>query len=126
MTPDEVTAPRSYDPPWRSRTAHRSLDPRVSAILSARRASLGWNRSEASRQTGVSRRMILALERGERRPSVSLADAIICAYRLDGDAADVVRSAALPHVGRDSPFRHGYRRARQDPPETRHRYASAS
>jgi transcriptional regulator with XRE-family HTH domain len=62
-------------------------------VLAERRAERGWNRSEASRQTGVSRRMILALERGERRPSVSLAQALIDGYRLGGDAAAIVRSA---------------------------------
>lgn len=107
--PDEADPRRPYDPPWRSRTAHRSLDPAVSAILSERRAELGWNRSQASRQTGVSRRMILALERGDRRPSISLAEALIDGYGLDSAAAAVVRSAGLPSVGRDSPFRHGYR-----------------
>jgi DNA-binding XRE family transcriptional regulator len=113
VEPDETSPPRPWDPPWLSRTAHRSLDPRVSAVLAERRAELGWNRSEASRQTGVSRPMILALERGERRPSVSLAEAVIDGYRLDAGDAAIVRSAALDHVGRDSPFRHGYRSPRQ-------------
>jgi hypothetical protein len=60
--------------------------------------------------------MILALERGERRPSVSLAQALIDGYRLEGDAAAVIRPAGLDYVGRNSPFRRGYRAAQQRGP----------
>lgn len=104
---DEVDLPKPWDPPWRSRTAHRSCDPRASAVLKFYRQRRGWNVSEAARQSGVSRRMIGMLEHAQRRPSVSTAEALIAAYRITGEHADKVRSIAITFVGRDSPYRTG-------------------
>lgn len=104
---DEVSPRKPTDPPWRSRTAHRSLDPRVAAILKHYRQSRGWSLSGAARQSGVSRRMIGMLEHGQRRPSVSTAEALIAAYRIRADHAEEVREIAIPYVGRDSPFKTG-------------------
>lgn len=106
-TPDDVSPRKPWDPPWRSRTAHRSCDPRAAAVLAVYRRTHGWTVSEAARQSGVSRRMIGMLERAQRRPSVSTAEALITAYGIPGDHAEDVRAVALPSVGRDSPYRTG-------------------
>ena len=104
---DDVSPRKATDPPWRSRTAHRSCDPRAAAVLRQARTARGWSVSEAARRSGVSRRMIGMLERAERRPSVSTAQALITAYRLTGERAESVRGIAVPCAGRDSPFRTG-------------------
>jgi transcriptional regulator with XRE-family HTH domain len=103
--PDEADPLRPHDPAWRSRTAHRSLDPAAASALFRARWRLGWSKSEASRRTGVSRAMIAKLEKGTRRPSVRLAEALIGGYGMRPGAAAIVRAQALPHVGRDSPYR---------------------
>ena len=66
---DEVSPRKPGDPPWRSRTAHRSCDPAAAAVLRAARLARGWSLSEAARRSGVSRRIINLLEAAERRPS---------------------------------------------------------
>ena len=104
---DEVDLPKPWDPPWRSRTAHRSCDPSAAAVLRGYRRARGWTVSEAARQSGVSRRMIGMLEHAQRRPSESTADALIAAYRITGEDADEIRAIALANVGRDSPFKTG-------------------
>lgn len=63
--------------------------------------------TRAARETGVSRPMISQLERGQRRPSGSLAEALIAGYGMKGFDAEAVRSIALPLVGRDSPLKTG-------------------
>ncbi len=103
--PDEVSPRKPGDPPWRSRTAHRSCNPRGAAALRGGRLSRGWSIQEAGRQTGVSRRMIGMLEAAQRRPSTSTAETLIGAYGLTGEQANDVRSIALADVGRDSPYR---------------------
>ena len=113
--PDEVDSPKPHDPPWRSRCAHRSCDPEASAALRRGRLARGWNISEAARQSGVSRRMIGALEHGQRRPSESVAGALVTAYRLTGRDATAVWSIAIPLVGRDSPYRRGWRPGDPEP-----------
>ena len=107
MAVDEVSPPKPWDPPWRSRTAHRSCDPDAARVLRNARRARGWTVSEAARRSGVSRRMIGMLEAAQRRPSVSTAEALIDAYRLTGDDAEAVWSIAIPFVGRDSPFKTG-------------------
>jgi transcriptional regulator with XRE-family HTH domain len=104
---DIVDPSRPQDPPWRSRHAHRNLDPAVAELLARRRQQLGWSKSEAERQTGVSRRMITLLERGERVPSTVLADDLAEGYGLPPADSFLLSSVALPNVGRDSPFRTG-------------------
>jgi ribosome-binding protein aMBF1 (putative translation factor) len=101
---DDVSPRKPHDPPWRSRTAHRNLDPDVVAMLAGARADLGWSYTEAAWRTGVSRRMLAMLEAGQRVPSVVLAEDLITGYRLDDGAAALLRAAALPNVGRDSPY----------------------
>lgn len=104
---DDVSPPKPWDPPWRSRTAHRSCDPYAAAVLRRYRAARGWTVSEAARRSGVSRRMIGMLEHAQRRPSISTAEALIAAYRITGTDEEEVRAIALPNVGRDSPFKTG-------------------
>jgi DNA-binding XRE family transcriptional regulator len=105
--PDDESPPKPWDPPWRSRTAHRSCNPRAAAVLQVYRRTHGWTISEAARRSGVSRRMIGMLERAQRRPSISTAEALITAYGIPGGHAEDVRAVALPNVGRDSPYRTG-------------------
>ena len=105
MTADEASPRKPWDPPWRSRTAHRSCNPRAAAVLRAYREAHGLSVSEAARRSGISRRMIGMLEHAQRRPSVSTAEALITAYRISGGHAEDVRAVALPNVGRDSPFK---------------------
>lgn len=112
---DDVGQRKPWDPAWRSRTAHRSCDPRGAAILRLYRRRRGWSVSEAARQTGVSRRMIGMLEHAERRPSTATAQALIEGYGIKGGHAAEVWSIALEDVGRASPFKHGWRRGDPDP-----------
>jgi DNA-binding XRE family transcriptional regulator len=104
---DEVSPPKPGDPPWRSRTAHRSCDPEAAAVLRRARRERGWSVSEAARRSGVSRRMIGMLEAAQRRPSESTAEALIIAYRLSGERAEAVWAIAVPLVGHDSPYKTG-------------------
>ena|ERR1700690_2779305 len=104
---DEVDVRKPWDPPWRSRTAHRSCDPRAAAVLRRYRQARGWTVSEAARRSGISRRMIGMLEHAQRRPSYSTAEALIDAYRITGADEDAVWAIALPNVGKDSPYKTG-------------------
>ena len=105
MRPDEIDPPKPHDPPWRSRHAHRSLDPAVAEMLREARVGRGWSQVQAGRELGVARRMIGMLEAGQRVPSTVMADVLIDGYDLDGPEAELLRSAALHNVGRDSPCR---------------------
>jgi len=107
IEPDDVSPRKPGDPPWRSRTAHRSCDPYAAAVLRNARTARRWSVSEAARRSGISRRMIGLLEAAERRPSVSTARDLIRVYHLTGARADAIRAIAVPCVGRDSPFRTG-------------------
>lgn len=104
---DEISPRRPQDPPWRVRIAHRSSDPYAMEVLRRARERRGWTMTRAAAETGVSRPMISQLERGQRRPSVSLAEALIAGYGMTGPGADAVRAIALDWVGRDSPYRTG-------------------
>ena len=109
---DQISPRRPQDPPWRTRTAHRTSDPKAMEALRRGRERHGWTMTSAAEHTGVSRLMISLLERGLRRPSESVAETLIAAYRLTGPEADAVRSIALEWVGRDSPYRTGVSPAR--------------
>jgi transcriptional regulator with XRE-family HTH domain len=76
-------------------------------MLADARARLGWPVAVAARQVGISDRMLRYLERGERVPSTAVAEDIISGLGLDEIDADLLRSVALPDVGRASPFRGG-------------------
>jgi len=104
---DETSPRRPGDPPWRSRTAHRTSSPAAMAALRRGRLVRGWSMTAAARHSGVSRPMISQLESGRRRPSESVAEDLIAAYRLTGADAAAVRGIAIPLVGRDSPYKTG-------------------
>ncbi len=104
---DEISPRRPQDPPWRSRTAHRTSDPEAMEALRRSRVRRGWSMTRAAAETGVSRPMISLLERGLRLPSVSLAEALIAGYRMSATEAEAVRSIAIDWVGRDSLYRTG-------------------
>ncbi|MGH3186765.1 MAG: helix-turn-helix domain-containing protein [Streptosporangiaceae bacterium] len=104
---DEISPRRRDDPPWRSRTAHRTSTPEAMAALRDGRLRRGWSMTTAARHSGVSRPMISQLESGQRRPSESVAEDLIDAYRLAGVDAAAVRAIAIPLAGRDSPYRTG-------------------
>lgn len=106
-TADVVDAPKPGDPPWRSRHAHRSLAPAVSGLLLEARLGLCLTVAEAAERIGITPRMVRYLEAGQRRPSTVVAEQLVEAYELDGDDAAAVRSVALRHVGRASPFVQG-------------------
>jgi transcriptional regulator with XRE-family HTH domain len=93
------------DPPWRRRAAHRDLPPDVAAMLRQARLARGWSLSEAERRTLISRRMLSLLERGERRPSVVLAESLVQAYRLGPVSSARLAAVAVRNAGRDSPYR---------------------
>jgi transcriptional regulator with XRE-family HTH domain len=103
---DDVVSPRRpHDPPWRSRHAHRNLNPEAAAMLADARAARGWTQVQAAAWTGISRRMIGILEAGQRVPSTVLVEALIDGYGLGLAEAAMLRAVALPNVGRDSPLR---------------------
>ena len=104
---DDASPRKPGDPPWRRRIAHRSCDPRAARLLELSRLRMRWSISEASRQAGVSRRMIKLLEQAQRRPSESLLEALISAYQMRPETADAVRTIAVTNAGRDSPYRTG-------------------
>ena len=55
----------------------------------------GWTMTAAAGHTGISRPHISLLERGLRRPSTSVAEHMIAAYRLTGPEADAVRDISI-------------------------------
>jgi transcriptional regulator with XRE-family HTH domain len=63
--------------------------------------------TRAASEIGISRGYLSLLENGLRRPSSSVAEDLICAYRMTEAEASAVRAIAIPWAGRDSPFRTG-------------------
>jgi hypothetical protein len=104
---DESDPRRPGDPPWRGRTARRSSSPEATRAFRDARLRRGWSLTRAAKETGVSRPHLSLLERGLRRPSESVAEAIITGYRMTPDEADAVSAIAVPWAGRDSPHRTG-------------------
>jgi hypothetical protein len=64
--------------------------------------------------TGVSSSYLAMLEGGHRVPSTVVAEALIEGYDLTDAKAALVRSVALPHVGRDWRPPKGYVVRRRD------------
>lgn len=104
---DESDPRKPGDPPWRGRTARRSSSPAAMRALRGARLRHGWSLTRAARETGVGRPHLSLLERGLRRPSGSVAEAVIAGYRMTPQEADAVRSVAVRLAGRDSPYRPG-------------------
>jgi DNA-binding XRE family transcriptional regulator len=104
---DESDPRRPGDPPWRGRIAHRTSTPEAVAAFRNARRRRGWTLTRAAAETGVSRPHLSLLERGLRRPSESVAEAVITGYRMTDAEADAVSEIAVPWAGRDSPYRTG-------------------
>ncbi|HEX3957842.1 MAG TPA: helix-turn-helix transcriptional regulator [Trebonia sp.] len=104
---DESDPRKPGDPPWRGRTARRSSSPEATAAFRDARLRRGWTLTVAAEQSGVSRPHLSLLERGLRRPSESVAEDIIAAYKMTDAEADAVNEIAVPWAGRDSPYRTG-------------------
>ena len=80
-------------------TRHQ-LDPDAARALVEWRRRRGWSQRRAAREIGTSHGYVQFLERGERCPSVAMAEAIVKAYRVNGWEALHLLDAALPNVGR--------------------------
>jgi transcriptional regulator with XRE-family HTH domain len=104
---DLISPRRPQDPPWRSRTAHRTSSLQAMEALRRGRQRRGWSMTAAAKHSGVSRPMISLLKRGLRRPSESVAEDLIDTYGLDAVDGVAVRAVALRLVGRDSPYKTG-------------------
>lgn len=105
---DDVVSPRRpWDPPWRSRTAHRQLDRDVAALLARAREQRGWSVADAAWRVGITPRMLRYLEAGQRVPSTVVADDLARVYELAGEDTWLLASVALPNVGHASPWRTG-------------------
>jgi DNA-binding XRE family transcriptional regulator len=104
---DESDPRKPTDPPWRGRTARRSSTTAAMRAFRDARQRRGWSLTRAAEETGVSRPHLSLLERGLRRPSESVAEDIIAAYRMTDAEADAVSAIAVPWAGRDSPYRTG-------------------
>jgi transcriptional regulator with XRE-family HTH domain len=87
--------------------AHREGDPRVAAVLRARRRGLGLSTERAAKRAGCSTGMWSMLENCKRVPSVVMAEAIADALHLTGDDRALVLGAGLEGVGLDSSFKRG-------------------
>jgi hypothetical protein len=83
------------------RRPQRYLNAEIVTILSQGRKGRGWSYRTAARQMGLSVGMVWMLDHGQRVPSTVVAELLIEGYKLSYAEADLVRSAALPHVGRD-------------------------
>jgi len=86
------------------------LDARTGKALGRARRSRGWSYRQAAKHTGVAAGHLHAIEHGNRACSLSVAEAIIDAYRLHRNATEValatdLRYRAVTDAGRDSPYR---------------------
>lgn len=102
---DEVDPRRRGDPPWRERTAHRSLPVDIVWALREARRAHGWTQRQAADEVSISAGMLQHLERGDRRPSTATADDLVAGLNLPPDVAEDLRAVAIPLVGRSSPYR---------------------
>jgi hypothetical protein len=84
------------------RSPHRHLSPEIAAIFRQARLARRWSYRWAFKETGVPFGYLCMLEGGKRVPSIVVAEVLIEGYGLTYVEADLVRSAALHDVGRDS------------------------
>jgi len=106
---DDSDPRRPGDPPWRGRTARRSSTPAAVRAFRSARLRGGWSIGFAAGRAGISRPHLSLLERGLRRPSSSVAEAVIKALAMTPAEAEAVRSVAVQLAGKDSPYRSGWR-----------------
>ena len=106
----DVSDPRKPgDPVWRGRTARRSSTPAVVRAFRDARLRRRWSIARAAEAAGISRPYLSQLERGLRRPSASVAEAVIKGLAMTPQEAEALRSVAVRLAGRDSPYRSGWR-----------------
>ncbi len=80
---------------------HPPLDLATAQALARARLERNWSYRDAAEATGVSPSHLWALEHARRAPSLTVAAAIINAYRLKGAVADAVFRQAVDDAGRD-------------------------
>lgn len=90
--------------------AHRSLPADVAGSLHQARRDKGWSLRRAARHVGIAHGHLDYLEKGQRRPSLVVAEALIAHLALDSQAAERLRSVAVTDAGRSSPWRAGRHR----------------
>lgn len=88
--------PSPFDPAL----VHR-LTPQTALALRGARTAAGIERGRAASLAGISPRYLGKLERGERAPSTTVAEALIAALELPPAVAEQLRAEAVPGVGKD-------------------------
>jgi hypothetical protein len=83
----------------------RDGDPRVAELLRGARRLHRLTIEQAARLVPCSVGMWSMLEHARRRPSTVMAGAIADALKLPDNARELLMDAALPGVGRDSPYK---------------------
>lgn len=101
---DEADPRRPDDPWWRSRTARRSIDPAVGAMLADHRRARGWSLADAATVTGLSSSYLWKLEAACRAPSLRTVAVLSVAYDLDDHDRAALLAEHSPHTGRASPY----------------------
>lgn len=81
----------------------RTPPPEFGPALTAARRAAGLSGREAARRIGVGPGYLRNLEAGTRCPSVSVAESIAEALRLDAAARAVILAGAVSDAGRDHP-----------------------
>ena len=85
--------------------ARRHLDPAIAASLRTARQASWLTLRQLANRTGLSPGYLCQLENGRRVPSTVVVDRLIEALSPGPAEAALWRRAALPGVGKDSPFR---------------------
>lgn len=77
-----------------------TLPPDVARGLRAARRRCGMTRAEVAEKVGIGAHYVGRLERGERRPSRAVAQALIHVLRIPYDQATELIRASAVHAGR--------------------------
>jgi transcriptional regulator with XRE-family HTH domain len=75
----------------------------LAAAIRAHRLRRGLGLREAARTAGIPHSHLSMIERGQRAPSLSVAELLCDALRLPAHLAAELIAAAQPHAGRDYP-----------------------
>lgn len=85
----------------RALDSHRGrLPARLGAELRRARRRQGWSLRTAGERLGLGYSYLAQLERGERLPSVAVAEALAGGLDLSGPVASELHALARPHAGR--------------------------
>lgn len=87
--------------PAPQRSPHRHLPAEIATIFRHARRRRGWSYRAAAKELGIALGYVAMLDKGQRVPSTVVAEVLIEGYDLTDDEACLVRSVAIPHVGRD-------------------------